>query len=96
MSDIITAITIKNMAREMVRKATAKNVSDAELLRIYDKANSGYDLFPDLTKPPYNLSKDEERRALQLAQQRNKQGFKEIGHDRARRIAEDRDARRGK
>lgn len=25
MSDIITAITIKNMAREMVRKATAKN-----------------------------------------------------------------------
>jgi len=96
MSDIITAITIKNMAREMVRKATVKNVSDAELLRIYDKANSGYDLFPDLTKPPYNLSKDEERRALQLAQQRNKQGFKEIGHDRARRIAEDRDARRGK
>jgi len=96
MSDIITAITIKNMARETVKRATAKNVSDAELLRIYDKAISGYDLFPDLTKPPYNLSKDEARRALQLAQQRNKQGFKEIGHDRARRIAEDRDARRGK
>lgn len=96
MTDLETAIMIKNMAREMVKRATAKNVSDAELLRIYDKANSGYDLFPDLTKPPYNLSKDEERRALQLAQQRNKQGFKEIGHDRARRIAEDRDARRGK
>ena len=28
MSDIITAITIKNMAREMVKRATAKNADD--------------------------------------------------------------------
>lgn len=102
MTDIETAIMIKNMARETVRRmsakvknATTKNgKSDAELLRVYDKANKGYDLFPDLTK--YGLSKEEEKRAIQLAQQRDRKNIHEIGHERAKRIADDRDARRGK
>ena len=37
MSDIITAITIKNMAREAVRKATAKNDERDELRKLQDK-----------------------------------------------------------
>lgn len=35
MSDIITAITIKNMAREMVKRATAKNVGDIQIDKIH-------------------------------------------------------------
>ena len=75
-------------------KIKSNGKSDAELLRVYDKANKGYDLFPDLTK--YGLSKEEEKRAIQLAQQRNRKNIHEIGHERAKRIADDRDARRGK
>jgi len=95
MTDLETAIMIKNMAREAVRRVMATNgKSDAELLRIYDKANSGYDLFPDLTQ--HGLTKEEARRALQLAQQRNRRNLKEIGYERARRIAEDDEERRAK
>ena len=97
MTDLETAIMIKNMARETVKRVRAKaknGKSDAELLRVYDKANKGYDLFPDLTK--YGLSKEEEKRAIQLAQQRDRKNIHEIGHERAKRIADDRDARRGK
>ena len=95
MTEIETAIMIKNMARETVRRMSAKvknGKSDAELLRVYDEANKGYDLFPDLTK--YGLSKEEEIRAVKLAQQRNRKNIHEIGHERGKRIAEDRDARR--
>ena len=97
MTDLETAIMIKNTVREIVRQMTAKvknGKSDAELLRVYDEANKGYDLFPDLTK--YGLSKEEEMRAAKLAQQRDRKNIHEIGHARAKRIAEDRDARRGK
>lgn len=75
-------------------KAAAKNKSDEELLRIYDKANSGNDLFPDLTK--FGLTKDEETRAIKLVQQRNRQGLHDVGKDRAKRIAEQKAALRGK
>lgn len=66
---------------------------DAELLRIYDKANSGSDLFPNLTK--YGLTKEEEKRAIDLARVRDRNRLKEIGHERGKRIAEDEKARHG-
>ena len=98
MLDVITAITVKNMAREMVKKATANNMrSDAELLRIYEKAErEESDLFFDLTKPKYGLTKQEEKRAIQLAVMRDRKNLKDIGHERAKRIAERRDYLRGK
>lgn len=97
MTDLETAIMIKNIARETVRRIAVKNArSDAELLRIYEKAErEDSDIFFDLTKPKYGLTREENNRAIQLARTRDKNRLKEIGHDRGKRIAEDRKARRG-
>jgi len=56
MSDIITAITIKNMAREMVRKATAKNdkMSRQEYQRRYEELKKQFWQTGSLTTKEYN------------------------------------------
>lgn len=90
---------VKNVAEEIageMKAATAKNMSDAELLKVWERAErESSDILFDLTKPPYNLTKEEAKRASQLKKQKSVNHMQDIGHDRAKRIAEDRRALKG-
>lgn len=62
MSDIMTGIIVKNMAREAVRRATAKNadkMSKQEYQRRYEELKKQYQQAGTLTTKEYNDKLDE-------------------------------------
>ena len=70
--------------------------TDRELLEIWDRSLKDDDILPDLTSPKYGLTREEEKRATKLAQAAGRSRMKEIGHERGKRIAEDRKYMSGK
>jgi len=81
--------------KNKIEKLSAKNAkSDTELLRLYDEMEKKDPFGFDNKK--YGMSDEEFKRSILLAIQRDKQINRDIGRDRAKRIAEDEKVRRGK
>lgn len=86
---------VKNAVKEI--KTSARNMkTDAELREIWKKSQSDPDILPNFQSPKYGLSKDEEKRMLKIAGVDTARFMHKMGQDRAKQIAADRDALRGK